>query len=250
MAPIITLLTDFGLQDSYVAEMKGTILGAVPDVTLVDVTHAVPPGDVLTGQYLLARTWRRFPPGTVHLVVVDPGVGTARRAVAVEHGGHAFVGPDNGLLTPVLDGATIVRLPVPEDASPTFHGRDVFAPAAARLARGERVPAIGAPVTDPVRRDPVAAVRDGADVVGRVVYVDGFGTLVTNVAAELLGGVTEVTIRGETPIAMGRTFADVPSGALVAFVGSGGTLEIAARDRSAALVLGVGLGAEVRCRGV
>ncbi|KPJ99171.1 MAG: hypothetical protein AMS20_15875, partial [Gemmatimonas sp. SG8_28] len=118
MAPIITLLTDFGLQDSYVAEMKGTILGAVPDVTLVDVTHAVPPGDVLTGQYLLARTWRRFPPGTVHLVVVDPGVGTARRAVAVEHGGHAFVGPDNGLLTPVLDGATIVRLPVPEDASP------------------------------------------------------------------------------------------------------------------------------------
>ena len=247
MTPIITLLTDFGLQDSYVAEMKGVMLGAVPDVTLVDVTHSVPPGGILTGQYLLGRTWRRFPAGTVHLVVIDPGVGTARRAIAVEHAGQSFVGPDNGVLTPVLDGATVARLHVPADASPTFHGRDVFAPAAARLAAGESVQAMGAPLTDPVRVSPAAAVRAGGDVIGRVVYVDGFGTLVTNVAAGLLGGITEVAVRGEAPVALGRTFADVPSGSLVAFVGSGGTLEIAARDRSAALVLGVGVGAEVRC---
>lgn len=248
MTPIITLLTDFGLQDSYVAEMKGVMLAAVPGVTLVDVTHAVPPGDVLTGQYLLARAWRRFPAGSVHLVVVDPGVGTARRAIAVQHAGHAFVGPDNGVLTPVLDGATVVQLSIPEEASCTFHGRDVFAPAAARLAAGESVPAIGSTCSDPVRRSRKSAVREAGDVVGSVIYVDGFGTLVTNIGADLLTGVTEVALRGEAPVPVGRTFADVPSGALVAFVGSGGTLEIAARDRSAALALGVGLGAEVRCR--
>ncbi|MBE0593421.1 MAG: SAM-dependent chlorinase/fluorinase [Gemmatimonadales bacterium] len=248
MMPIITLLTDFGLQDSYVAEMKGAILDAVPDVTLVDVTHSVPPGDILTGQYLLARTWRRFPAGTAHLVVIDPGVGTERRAIAVAHAGHAFVGPDNGVLTPVLEGAAVVQLPIPADASPTFHGRDVFAPAAARLAAGERVSALGTPVPDPVQRAVPVAVRRGDEVVGCVIYVDGFGTLVTNLSAELTGGVREVTVFGEAPIAVGRTFADVPSGGLVAFVGSGGTVEIAARDRSAALVLGVGVGAEVRCR--
>ena len=248
MTSIITLLTDFGLRDSYVAEMKGVILGTAPDVTLVDVTHAVPPGDILCCQYLLERAWRRFPAGTVHLVIVDPGVGTARRAIAVEHGGHSFLGPDNGVLTPVLEGASAAQLHVPSNASPTFHGRDVFAPAAARLAAGERVSALGAPVTDPVRRSHPEAIREAGEVVGRVIYVDTFGTLVTNVPAGLLVGVFEVAVRGEAPVALGRTFADVPSGALVAFVGSGGTLEIAARDRSAALVLGVGIGAEVRCR--
>ena len=248
MTPIVTLLTDFGLQDSYVAEMKGVVLAAVPGVTLVDVTHAVPPGDVLAGQYLLARTWQRFPTGTVHLVVIDPGVGTARRAIAVRHEGHVFVGPDNGVLTPVLDRATVVELAIPEHASPTFHGRDVFAPAAARLAAGESLENLGRLLADPVRRSRGPAVREGDDVVGSVIYVDGFGTLVTNISAELLGGFREVAVRGEAPIPLGRTFADVPSGALIAFVGSGGTLEIAARDRSAALALGVGLGAEVRCR--
>src|SRR2546427_4971224 len=129
--PLVTLLSDFGTTDSYVAEMKGVILSAVPAATLVDITHAVPPGDVRSGAYLLRRTWHRFPPGTIHLAVVDPGVGTERAAFALQVRGHAFVGPDNGLFSPVLRDveAQIVTLVVPAGASPTFHGRDVFAPA-------------------------------------------------------------------------------------------------------------------------
>jgi S-adenosylmethionine hydrolase len=248
VTPTITLLTDFGLQDSYVAEMKGVMLGIAPEAALIDVSHAVPPGDVLTGQYLLARTWHRFPRGTVHLAVIDPGVGTARRAIAAARDGHAFVAPDNGVLTPILDGATVVELPVPPGASPTFHGRDVFAPAAARLAAGAELPTIGASVADPVVMVPPTAAPDGVDVVGRVIYVDRFGTLVTNVPAVVLAGIADVVVGGEAPVTLGRTFADAEPGSLVAFPGSGGTLEIAARDRSAARALGVGVGAAVRCR--
>jgi len=248
MTPTITLLTDFGLQDSYVAEMKGAILGVVPGAALIDVTHAVPPGDILAGQYLLGRTWHRFPHGTVHLVVIDPGVGTSRRAIAATNDGHAFVAPDNGLLTPILEGARVVEIAVQADASPTFHGRDVFAPAAARLAAGAELATLGRPVSDAVVLPPSPPVRDGRDVVGRVVYVDRFGTLVTDVPAALLGGIGEVIVEREEPVTIRRTFADVEPGMLVAFPGSGGTLEIAARDRSAALQLGVGAGAVVRCR--
>ena len=127
MSSIVTLLTDYGAGDSYVAEVKGVILTAVPDATLIDVTHQVSPGDVRAGQFLFNRAWRRFPAGTVHLVVVDPGVGTSRRALAAEAHGHFFVAPDNGLLTSLPEDADFVSLPVPPSASPTFHGRDVFA---------------------------------------------------------------------------------------------------------------------------
>jgi len=248
MTPTITLLTDFGLQDSYVAEMKGVILGVVPSAALIDVTHTVPPGDILAGQYLLGRTWHRFPRGTVHLVVVDPGVGTSRRAIAATRDGHAFVAPDNGVLTPILDGADVAEIPVPADASPTFHGRDVFAPAAARLAAGVELATLGGQVSDAVVFTPPPPGRDGRDVVGRVVYVDRFGTLVTDISTALFEGSGEVVVGGEAPITIRRTFADVEPGMLVAFPGSGGTLEIAARDRSAALQLGVGAGTVVRCR--
>ena len=140
--PLVTLLTDFGSSDSYVAEIKGVLLGLCPAAVLVDVTHAVPPGDIRAGAYLLGRAWHRFPAGTVHLSVVDPGVGTARAALALRAHGHWFVGPDNGLFTPVLRDAEveIVTLPTPAGAAPTFHGRDLFAPAAAALARGTAAP--------------------------------------------------------------------------------------------------------------
>src|SRR6476620_11272589 len=143
--PIITLLTDFGTTDAYVAEMKAVLLGAVPEATLVDLTHAVPPGDIRAGAYLLGRSWHRFPAGTVHLSVVDPGVGTTRAALALRAHGHWFVGPDNGLFTPVLRDAEVeaVVLPVPAEASPTFHGRDLFAPAAAVLACGAPLDSLG-----------------------------------------------------------------------------------------------------------
>lgn len=243
--PVITLLTDFGTQDSYVAEVKGVLLSRVPGATLVDLTHDVPPGDVWAGQYLLARAWARFPLGTVHLAVVDPGVGPTRRALAARSRGHAFVGPDNGLLTPVLDGATVVALSVPPEASPTFHGRDVFAPAAAALATGTPVETLGTAVPDPVRRPPPEPAERAGRWTGAVVHVDRFGTLVTNLPADGVGPGARVRLAGRDAGPLRRTFTDVAPGHLLAFAGSGGTIEVAVRDGSAARMLGAAVGTPV-----
>src|SRR5216117_3348572 len=221
MATLITLLTDFGVADSYVGEVKGVLLSQVHGVALVDISHQVPPGDVRAGQYILSRTWHRFPQGAVHFAVIDPGVGTARRALAVQAAGHFFVAPDNGLLSFLPADAHWVALPVPAGASPTFHARDVFAPAAGQLALGAALAHLGHAITDPYLSPLPSPRHDGAAVVGEVIYVDRFGTLA-------------------------RTFGDVGRGQLVTFVGSGGTVEIAVRDGSAARLLGVGVGAEVR----
>jgi S-adenosylmethionine hydrolase len=242
--PIITLLTDFGLIDSYVGELKAAILGGV-DVQLVDISHQVRAGDIRGAQYLLGRTWRRFPVGTVHLAVVDPGVGSARRAIAVRSHGHFFVGPDNGLFTAVLDGADVVELRVPRDASPTFHGRDVFAPVAARLAEGEPFQVLGATVKEALRSPLPAPRRQGGAVEGEVIYVDGFGTLITNIPGDWIAGARAIEVTGRSVGRLRRTFADVAPGASVAYVGSGGTLEVALRDGSAAEKLGLGVGATV-----
>lgn len=243
---IITLLTDFGSTDSYVAEMKGVLLTRAPGATLVDVTHQVAPGDVRAGQYVLGRAWHRFPPGTVHLAVVDPGVGTARRALAAEAAGHRFVAPDNGLLSFLPADARFVSLPVPASAAPTFHGRDVFAPAAAALALGATVADLGAAVTDPIKSPLPTPRHDGTAVMGEVLYVDRFGTLVSNVPGSAVEPGVRIRVEGTDVGALRRTFADVERGALVAFLGSGGTVEIAVRGGSAARLLGVGVGAEVR----
>jgi S-adenosylmethionine hydrolase len=243
--PIITLLTDFGTADSYVAETKGALLCAAPHATLVDLSHDVPPGDVAGAQFLLSRSWFRFPTGTVHLAVVDPGVGGPRRALAVASSKHFFVGPDNGLFTPVLDGARVVALEVRAVAAPTFHGRDVFAPAAGALAAGAALASLGEAIANPTRlAPPTPAVRDGV-LVGTVLHVDRFGTLVTNLPATAVAPDTTIRILDRVVGPLRRTFADVPSGALLALVGSGGTVEIAARDASAARLLGVGRGAAV-----
>lgn len=247
-APIITLLTDFGTADSYVAEMKGVLLSRAPGATIVDISHQIAPGDVAAGQYVLARTWRHFPQGSVHLAVIDPGVGTPRRALAATAAGHFFVGPDNGLLSflPAGREARFVSLPVADKAAPTFHGRDVFAPAAAALATGTSIQELGSPVTDP-HHSPLPTPRhDGVGVVGEVVHVDRFGTLVSNIAGDAVQSGVRIRV-DETDVGpLQRTFRDVARGALVAFVGSGGTVEIAVRDGSAARLLGVGVGAEVR----
>jgi len=246
MSSFITLLTDYGVTDSYVAEVKGVLLTAVPDATLIDVTHQVPPGDVRAAQFLFARSWRRFPEGTVHLVVVDPGVGTARRALAAEAAGHFFVAPDNGLLTSLPEDAEFVSLPVPPSAAPTFHGRDVFAPAAARLAMGVSLDELG-DLIDDVRRSPLPEPRaDGVALLGEVIYVDRFGTLVSNIRAEDVDAGVRITVEGKDVGSLRRTFGDVEPGQLVAYMGSGGEVEIAVRGGSAARLLGVGVRAEVR----
>ena len=253
MNAVITILTDFGLSDSYVAETKAALLAVAPDVTLVDITHALQPGDTYAAQYLIGRTWKRFPEGTVHLVVVDPGVGSGRLGLGVAARGHFFVAPDNGVLTPVLGhDATIVSLPVPEGAAATFHGRDVFAPAAARLATGVPIASLGTPVAEPVLTpDPRPRVDEvGGAVTGEVVYIDRFGTLVTNIPSERLSDGKSVALGGENYEArIGRTFADVEPGELVAYAGSDGAVEVAARDRSAAQMTGLTVGAEVRVSG-
>ncbi|HEX5829539.1 MAG TPA: SAM-dependent chlorinase/fluorinase [Gemmatimonadaceae bacterium] len=247
MRPLITLLTDFGTSDGYVGEMKGVLLAQAPEAAVVDVSHDVAPQDVEGARLALARYWRRFPVGTVHLVVVDPGVGSARRALAVESDGRSLVGPDNGVLSPSLlfAGARAVMLPVPVSAAPTFHGRDVFAPAAARLAGGAALDELGPPCDDcVVRRTPEPHRRDDGAIVGEVITVDRFGNAVTNLMTRR-EGVLEV---GALRLPLRRTYADAPSRELVAVVGSSGLVEIALRDGSAAERLGLRRGAQVVLR--
>jgi hypothetical protein len=246
MPGIITLLTDFGTRDSYVAEVKGVIATKAHGVVLIDVTHDLAPGDLPAARYLLARTWHRFPAGTVHLAVVDPGVGTARRAIAAEAGGHYFVAPDNGLLSPLPRDARFVELPVPEHAAPTFHARDVFAPVAAQLTNGTALTHLGQVIHDPERVAIAGPRRDGAVWVGEVVYVDRFGTLMTNIPGELVRPGVGLRVGERDVGAVRLTFGDVAPGQLVSLVGSNGSVEIAVREGSAAELLGVGVGVEVR----
>ncbi|HEX2219310.1 MAG TPA: SAM-dependent chlorinase/fluorinase [Gemmatimonadales bacterium] len=248
---LVTILTDFGTSDSYVAEMKGALLTGAPGATLVDVTHSVPPGDVRAGAYLLGRVWCRFPSGTVHLAVVDPGVGTERAALALGARGHYFVGPDNGLFTFILRDTEvqIVTLPTPDGAAPTFHGRDLFAPAAAALASGASLAQLGEPFSGmPTRLASGEPHYEGKSVVGQVVYVDRFGTLVTNLTPDLVPPYAIIEVEGLEVGPLRRTFGDVPSGGLLAYLGSGGQVEIAVRDGSAARRLGMGVGGRIRAR--
>lgn len=243
---LITLLTDFGLSDSYVAEVKAVLLTEATGVGIVDISHLVGPGNVAEGQYLLSRSWRRFPPGTVHLAVVDPGVGTDRRAVAAEADGHLFVAPDNGVLSFLPPAAVFVLLQVPPGASPTFQARDVFAPAAARLARGAKLLELGPRITDP-HRFPLPGPRtDGVAQVGSVIHVDRFGTLVTNIPGERVEPGVRIIVEDVDCGPVRRTFGDVERGKLVAYIGSDGLVEVAVRDGNAARQLGVGVGAGVR----
>lgn len=247
MRPLITLLTDFGTADGYVAEVKGVLYSAVPDVNVVDLSHEIAPQDVESGRLAVARYWRRFPTGTVHVVVVDPGVGSSRAALAVSSDGRFLVGPDNGVLSPSLlaSGARAVTLPVPGGASPTFHGRDVFAPTAAALASGAPIDALGAVCLDPVvRRTPEARRAADGSVLGEVIAIDRFGNAVSNLIAPR-GGRIEVAGR-VMPIV--RTYADAAVGDVVALVGSSGFVEIAQRDGSAASALGIARGTPVRLR--
>ncbi len=246
-----TLRTDFGTADSYVAEMKGVILSSTPSATLIDLTHSIHPGDVRSAAYVLGRTWQRFPSGTIHLVVVDPGVGTTRAALAFSAHGHCFVGPDNGVFTPVFHDAAVeaIALPTPDGASPTFHGRDLFAPAAAALAGGASLATLGQLFTGmPERLAYTEPHYEGKTVVGEIVYIDRFGSLITNLTTDLVPPYARIEVEDLDLGALRRTFNDVTAGGLLAYVGSGGTIEIAVRNGSAARRLGVGVGGRIRAR--
>ncbi len=250
---VITLTTDFGTRDPYVAEMKGVILSITRDVHVVDITHEVAPHDVLEGALALEAAAPRFPAATIHVAVVDPGVGTARRALAVAARDQMFVGPDNGLFTPFLDDPRLraFELSAAEfrgtAVSRTFHGRDIFAPAAAHLARGIEPARLGSLVTDPVRLAwPEVRVSEGR-VGGAVVHVDRFGNLVTSIHADAiasLGSGVAVRVAGKS-LPLVRTYGDLGRGEPGALVGSSNRLEIAVNAGSAARALKAGRGTAV-----
>jgi S-adenosylmethionine hydrolase len=236
--PIVTLTTDFGTRDGYVGAIKGVILSLAPGTTIVDVAHEIPRHDTQHAAFVLATSAWQFPTGTIHVCVVDPGVGGARTEVIVAARGHLFVGPDNGVFALVgadCEGTWAITSPafVAASPAPTFHGRDVFAPAAAALANGVPPEAAG-PATC------LAYVTREAGGGGSIIHVDVYGNLITNLAP----GPKAVRAGGQR-VAVRRTFSDVEPGELVAYVGSAGTIELAVRDGSAAARLGLARGAAV-----
>ncbi len=256
--PLITLTTDFGTRDPYVAAMKGVSLSLQPDVGLIDVTHEVPAQDVMHAAFVLRQAYPFFPAGTVHVVVVDPGVGTARRAIALRAGEHLFVGPDNGVFALVLDADTlneVVVLDRPEywrvpQPSPTFHGRDIFMPAAAYLAAGYPLQALGTPLSDirPLRW-PLPLV-DAEGVRGFVIHIDHFGNCISNIRPDDVechrsGRPLRCYVGTTTVNALSTTYAEVPAGDPLLLYGSAGLLEVAVNGGNAAEMLDIRRGAPV-----
>jgi S-adenosylmethionine hydrolase len=246
MPAIITLLTDFGTADGYVGEVKGVLSHDAPGVTLIDIAHDIPAHDIDFGRLTVARYWRRFPKGTVHLAVVDPDVGMqARAAIAVGSDGQFLVGPDNGLLSHALlqPGAQVVKLTVSPAASPTFHARDVFAPAAARLAIGSRLMDVGTGGHDPVvMLTPEPELDNTGAAIGQVVTIDHFGNAITNLMA---ARATRVHIGGRV-LKLVRTYGHLDPGEAGALIGSSGYVEIVVGQGSAAKALGLTKGTAVR----
>ena len=257
--PLITLLSDFGLQDGYVASMKGVILGICPDAELVDISHLMAPQNIRSAAFILCSSYEYFPPGTIHLVVVDPGVGTERGAMAIRTGSCFFVGPDNGSFSLVLkneprwearklENGQFRRNPL----SSTFHGRDLFAPAAAHIAQGVPFDDFG-PLCDPLFAEWGEPVVGKGEVKGEVIHIDRFGNAITNVMRKTLetqGPVEKWLIdAGEMTInSIETTYGSVGAGKVLALTGSSGFIEIAVNQGNAAFELGLAQGTKTTFR--
>ncbi|HUA32146.1 MAG TPA: SAM-dependent chlorinase/fluorinase [Candidatus Binataceae bacterium] len=257
----IAILTDFGYQDHYVGAMKGVIARIAPGARLIDLTHGIPPQSIVAGALALRESWSYFPKRTIFLAVVDPGVGTARAPIAIEtRAGARFVGPDNGLLALATEAAEVksaVKLSTAryrmQNVSSTFHGRDVFAPAAAYLWRGVPLKSFGPRIDRIERLEFDEPKRSAKTVKGRVIYVDAFGNLITNIGREALaqldtafpGRVAWVRIDRSAPMKLVEAYGYALKGALLATIGSFNLLEVAVRDGSAAKRLGASVGAAV-----
>src|ERR1700736_4597697 len=229
---IVALLTDLGVEDAYGGAMKGAILSVYAKAALVDVTHGVRPFAVLQGAFLLDSAWRSFPPGTVHVAVVDPGVGTERSAIAFKAADHYFVGPDNGLFTFLNDPISeTVELATPPEAAPTFHGRDVFAPVAARLAGGTPIAEVGRPRhEEPLRLPDAWASKVGEAWRAQALHCDHFGNVISNLPIRALA---RIKAANGVPVRTVETYEDAKPNELVALVGSSGRIEFALREGSA-----------------
>jgi S-adenosylmethionine hydrolase len=258
VSAIITLTTDFGERDAYVAAMKGVLLSLCPSATVVDITHEVPPQDIRAGAYILGQACRWFPQGTIHVAVVDPGVGGARRPIAVRTERHTFVGPDNGLLSRACARERGVeafhiadrRYALPE-VSRTFHGRDIFAPAAGHLANGVPASSLGPALSDWTQLPDLKPTISGDTLTGGVIHIDRFGNAVTNVTEPDFrtftdSGRFEITLRSLALTALSDSYDAVLSGAPLAIFGSGGELEISVNGGDARETLGIQRGDVVR----
>jgi hypothetical protein len=258
--PVITLITDFGISDHFAGTMKGVILGICPDAQIVDISHQVTPFEVAEGAFLIAQAYRYFPKGAVHVIVVDPGVGTSRRPILLETAGQYFVAPDNGVLTMVYleQKKRKVRAITNEkyflqSVSRTFHGRDIFSPVAAHLAGGVKPSRFGKPVEDYMRLSfdkPVRTARRGWT--GAVLKVDRFGNLITNFPAQDFPQIEKQPFEMQVGLQMVRrlaqNYAECGPGEVFAIAGSSGYLEVSSSQASAARILGCGVGAPVELR--
>jgi S-adenosyl-L-methionine hydrolase (adenosine-forming) len=244
-APILTLTTDFGLSDHYVGVMKGVILGICPRAQIVDVSHQVRPYAISEGAFLIAQTYRAFPRGTVHVVVVDPGVGSERRPILMKAAGQCFVAPDNGVLgmifarekhkVRVISNARYFRHPV----SQTFHGRDIFAPVAAHLAAGVAPSRMGKVIVDYVRPPFEKPRQTGAHTwTGEILKLDRFGNIVTNFHADDFPAIEELAIGRSKARRLVRSYAEARAGELVMIAGSSGYLEVSVNQGAAAEKIG------------
>jgi S-adenosylmethionine hydrolase len=248
---VITLTTDFGLRDPYVAIMKGVMLSINPEAKIVDVSHQIPPGAIVQATSVIKDSIAYFPRGTINVVVVDPGVGGPRRPIAVKTDHYFFVGPDNGIFWPFFDenkSSVIIHLTEKKyflpDISYTFHGRDIFAPVAAYVSLGVDIREMGLVIRDPVRLSPPCVEIKGNHLYGEIVRVDNFGNLITSIhrtdmEAFLQSATPRISIGNSTIEDVKRVYADAPRGELMALYGSSNRLEIAVRERSASDFLGL-----------
>jgi S-adenosylmethionine hydrolase len=272
MRAVITLTTDFGLADAYVAAMKGVILNINPEVTLVDICHTIEPQNILQAAFILSTVYEYFPPGTIHLVVVDPGVGTGRRAIILKTPQASFIAPDNGVLSYILppdsfelltNGGQLVRLKTGLEViaitqsqfwrspvSPTFHGRDVFAPVAARLSLGLPPSDFGEKI-DSLIAFPCPNLHQAKDgvLVGCIVHIDRFGNLITNIkSGDLPRRNQSISIETGSHVINGLVHTYAEGEDLMGLIGSSGHLEIALKDGSASVFLDARVGDEVKVR--
>jgi len=250
---IITLTTDFGDTDWFVGAMKGVILNIQPRVVIVDITHGIPAGDIRAGAFALAASWQYFPRKSIHLAVVDPGVGSPRPAIAVQTRDSIFVGPDNGLLSWALRNEPVQGIRRLENeelflhpVSRTFHGRDVFAPVAARLSKGMSFNNLGPEQKEFVQLPWPKPRRTGNQAEGEVLYIDRFGNAITNLDEALLDGLDQaacrIFLRGKSVAPLQHFYQEVPTGRAIGLVSSSGFLEIAINEGSAAKALKLKIG--------
>ena len=255
MRPLITLITDFGLRDYFVGAMKGAMLSVHPDVDIVDISHQIGSQDVLEAAFTLRCAYHAFPPHTIHVVVVDPGVGSDRRALIMSTAGHLFVGPDNGVFSLIHDSETVERvISITADryfrkpVSPTFHGRDIFGPVAAWISRGVELGRFGEEISDCSRLTLPGWKRETDRVIrASVLHVDKFGNLITSIsAADLqMGAISKVEVGGREISRMVHGYFEETGGEPFTLVGSAGFYEIGVFGSSAAELLRVQRGAEI-----